>query len=77
MTADHVEPELIEPVFYELSHDDDYSEVGDLEVEVHEHDEHYPLSVVGKTADGREIGLTMDESLVRRIVAEAWVLGII
>ncbi len=77
MTADHVEPEEIEAVFYDISEDDTYSEVGDLRVETHTNDEHYPLSIVGETEDGREIGLTLDHSLIRRIVAEAWVAGII
>lgn len=63
--------------FYELSHEDEYSEVGGLEVEVNVNDEAFPLAVTARTEDDREIGLVLDRKLIRRIVAEAWVLGLI
>lgn len=71
------ENEIVEAVFYELSHDDEYSEVGELQVEVNANDKDYPLAVTGKTADDREIGLVLDDKMIKRIVAEAWILGII
>lgn len=77
MSKQGEENEIVEAVFYELSHDDEYSEVGELQVEVNANDEDYPLAVTGKTADDREIGLVLDEKIIKRIVAEAWILGII
>lgn len=63
--------------FYELSEDDEYHEIGNLEVEMNENDRDFPLSVTAVTEDDREIGLVLDQLLIRRIVAEAWVLGLI
>lgn len=80
MSNNHIDVEDKEPVeavFYDVDKADNYSEVGELEVEVHENDVDYPLSVTGQTEDGREIGLILDHKLIKRIVAEAWVLGII
>lgn len=77
MSKQNANGEEVEAVFYELSHDDEYSEVGELQVEVNANDKDYPLAVTGKTADNREIGLVLDEKMIKRIVAEAWILGII
>jgi hypothetical protein len=71
------EDEVVESVFYEISHDDEYSECDDLTVESHENDKDYPLSIVAETEDGRTIGVTLTEKTIRRIIAEAFVLGII
>lgn len=63
--------------FYELSLDDEYSEVGGLKVEVNHNDNNFPLSITAKTEDDREIGLVLNEQLIRRIIAEAYVLKLI
>ena len=66
-----------EAAFYVLSLDDEYSEVGGLEVEVNHNDNNFPLSITAKTEDNREIGLVLNETLIRRIIAEAYVLKLI
>lgn len=66
-----------EAAFYELSLDDEYNEVGDLQVEVNHKDRDFPLSITAKTEDNREIGLVLNEKLIRRIIAEAYVLKLI
>lgn len=69
--------EQVRSEFYQIDADDNYHGQDDIVIEYNEHDKDYPLSITAELETGEEIGLVLTALDVKRILAQAWVAGII
>lgn len=67
----------IESEFYEINEKDEYASVGDIVIDPNRNDFDYPVTISAETEDGRDIGLVLSRSDLRRLVMEAWFANVL
>lgn len=63
--------------FYQIDKDDQYHGQSGIAIEWNEHDTDYPLSITAELETGEAIGVALTAIDVKRIIAQAWIGGII
>jgi hypothetical protein len=69
--------EQLKSEFYQIDAEDNYHGQDGLVIEWNENDTDYPISITAELETGEEIGLILTALDVKRILAQAWVAGII